>query len=296
MRVDARQRWAWALAALLLTALIILAARRLDATRLFAELASLHTVWIAVASVCYLAILPLWALQWRLLAPDVERNRFRPMLDVVTLTSSTHNTTAFMVGEATSVILLVTQIGLARSAALSVLAMDQLLVGVAKLAVLTTAALAVTLPAWMNEGMAAVGVGVILLFGACVLVAARFEAIAAHLAPLKSVRRGGGALALAFAKKLVEIAAIVCVQHAFGISLPLSSAVVVLGALNIATLVPIVPGNLGVFEGAVAVTYTWLGVPAEQAVGMGIVSHACYLAALALPGYVVVARSAVRGS
>ena len=296
MRVDARQRWAWALAALLLTALIILAARRLDATRLFAELASLHTVWIAVASVCYLAILPLWALQWRLLAPDVERNRFRPMLDVVTLTSSTHNTTAFMVGEATSVILLVTQIGLARSAALSVLAMDQLLVGVAKLAVLTTAALAVTLPAWMNEGMAAVGVGVILLFGACVLVAARFEAIAAHLAPLKSVRRGGGALTLAFCKKLVEIAAIVCVQHAFGISLPLSSAVVVLGARNIATLVPIVPGNLGVFEGAVAVTYTWLGVPAEQAVGMGIVSHACYLAALALPGYVVVARSAVRGS
>ena len=79
--------------------------------------------------------------------------------------------------------------------------------------------------------------------------------------------------------------AILCVQRAFGVHLPLASGVLVLAALNLATLLPLVPGNLGVYEGAVVVTYAHLGLSAEQAVGIAVVQHAAYFAALALPGY-----------
>jgi uncharacterized membrane protein YbhN (UPF0104 family) len=51
-----------------------------------------------------------------------------------------------------------------------------------------------------------------------------------------------------------------------------------------------VPGNLGVYEAAVVVAYAWLGVPPERALGIALVQHACYFAALALPGYRWLAR------
>ncbi|MDB4892467.1 MAG: flippase-like protein, partial [Gemmatimonadetes bacterium] len=185
------------------------------------------------------------------------------------------------------------------------IAMDQLLVGIAKLGVLSTAALTLTLPQWMANGVAALAIGVMTLLVCTVLAAWQYKAIAARaerllparavtamgsiglaLAPLRSPSRFGGALALALLKMFVETLAMVCIQHAFGVELPFASAVLVLAALNLATLVPVVPGNLGVYEAAVVLIYSRFGVPTEQAVGMAIVQHACFLAALALPGYV----------
>ena len=287
-----------------LIGLLVLAARRIDVARVISEVRTVRAWWIVAAVGSYVTILPLWALQWRLLAPQTHRNTFRRMLGVIALTSSTHNTTVFLVGEATGGLLLATHVGLGRAAALSVIAMDQLIVGVAKLGVLTTAALALTLPRWMANGVATLAIGVGVLFICALLAAWQYDAIAARaerfvparaatavesigraLAPLRSVPRGGGALVIAFVKMLAEIVAIICVQRAFGVALPFSSALLVLAALNIATLVPIVPGNLGVYEGAIVLIYARLGVATEQAVGMAVVQHACFFAALALPGY-----------
>jgi uncharacterized membrane protein YbhN (UPF0104 family) len=116
-------------------------------------------------------------------------------------------------------------------------------------------------------------------------------AVGTSLAPLRSPRRSGGALVLALAKKAAEALAILCVQHAFGVELPISSALLVLAAVNLATMVPLVPGNLGVYEAAVVVGYAYLGVPAERALGIAAMQHACYFVALALPGYRWLARS-----
>jgi hypothetical protein len=121
-------------------------------------------------------------------------------------------------------------------------------------------------------------------------------AVGEALAPLRSPSRGGGALLLALAKKAAEVAAILCVARAFGVELPAAGAVLVLAALNLATLLPIVPGNLGVYEAAVVLAYAHLGVDAERALGIALVQHACWFAALALPGYRWLARSAPRSS
>ena len=75
-----------------------------------------------------------------------------------------------------------------------------------------------------------------------------------------------------------------CVQRAFGLDLPAGSAVLALGMLNLSTLLPIVPGNVGVYEGAVVLAYTRYGVPAEQALALAALQHLCYLVALAAPG------------
>jgi uncharacterized membrane protein YbhN (UPF0104 family) len=294
----------------IVTGLVVLAATRLSPARVLAGLAVAHPLWIALALLCFVAILPLWALQWTLLAPDTASVRLSTMTGVVAMTSTVLNTTPLLVGEAAGVFFLVTEAGLGRAAALSVLAMDQLFVGIAKLFVLTSAAALMTLPRWMASGahslLAAVGalaIGIVLVAwrgdtlsswaarGAPPRAARLLSSLGAGLAPIRSPSRSGGALALALAKKAAETLAIYCVQRAFGVELPLASALLILAAVNLATLLPLVPGNLGVYEGAVVLAYAYLGVPPERAIGIALVQHACFFLALALPGYRWMARS-----
>lgn len=306
-----RRRAAWALALVVVLAVGALSLRHIDVERVVLEMRHIHAGWIVAALVAFVAILPLWALQWCILAPQMPKNTFGRMLSVTTLISSTLNTTPFFVGEAAGVLLLATRIGIARAAAVSIMLMDQLLVGIAKVIVLSTAALLLTLPAWMRTGWETLALGVLLLLVVLGIVTWRREWLVAHaervlperlaiavgnlgtaLAPVHSPTRGGSALLIALAKKLAEVIAILSVQRAFGVALPFSSAVLVLAALNLATLLPIVPGNLGVYEGAVAVVYTRLGLSTEHAVSIAVVQHACYFVALAGPGYVWAAASA----
>jgi glycosyltransferase 2 family protein len=299
---------------LALAAAFLLALRRLDPTRAWDAISTVRGVWVAAATLCYLAILPLWAWQWHLLAPAGRSQTFHRMLRVVTTTSGVLNTTPLLVGEATGVVLLVTLTGLERTTALSVLAMDQLLVGVAKLGVLATAAVVAPLPEWVARGaigliVLVAALATLLLFGASRGVwrartqaesrgAARsgrvgsmrdrlarsLDALPTALAPLRSPRRGGGALALALVKKAVEVCAMLCMQRAFGLDLPIGASVLALAMLNLSTLLPIVPGNIGVYEGSVVLAYSRFGVAPEQAVGLAALQHLCYLLALAAPG------------
>lgn len=310
----ARARWMMRVVALaVVTALLVLALRRLSFTRVIAELVVVRPLWIALALLCFLSILPLWALQWRLLATTTRVPRLRTMLGVVAMTSTVLNTAPMFVGEAAGVYFLIAEAGLARGAALSVLAMDQLFVGVAKVFVLATAATLVALPLWMERGARAFVAAVALLSASLVVVAWRARSLSAlaarwvparparliltvgtALGPVRSPARSAGALGLALAKKLAETLAILCVQRAFGVELSLGSAVLVLAATNLATLLPIVPGNVGVYEAAVVLAYSRVGISPERALGIAAVQHACFFVALALPGYRWLARSVAR--
>lgn len=297
-----------AVSVLVLGALLVVAIRRFDFAQVLATLTSARPAWLVLAILWYVAILPLWALQWCVLAPPDGRPLFARMLGVVAMTSSVLNSTAIFVGEAAAVVFLVTSAGLARAAALSVLAMDQLVLGIAKVSLLVLATWLLVLPLWMERGMRALALLVVLLLVGLLAiawadrtvtrVAHRLPERAAHalramagaLAPLRSPWRGGSALVLALLKKLAEILAIVCIQRAFGVELPVSSAVLVLAALNLSTLIPVVPGNVGVYEAVTVLAYGYMGVDAERALGMALVQHACYFVALALPGYGWLAR------
>ncbi len=294
-----------------LAVLVVLAARRLSLARVVAELAVAHPAWIALALLCFVAILPLWALQWRVLAPAPDKPPLSTMLGVVSMTSSVLNTTPLLVGEAAGVYFLVAEAGLARAAAFSVLAMDQLFVGIAKLCVLGVVATTLSLPGWMARGAAAL-VGAVGALVAVVVVVAwqaarattlagrllpatlarRIVSVGAALAPVRSPSRALGALALALLKKLAESLAILCVARAFGVELAVPSALLVLAAVNLATLLPLVPGNVGVYEAAAVLAYGYLGVSPERALGIALVQHACYFVALAVPGYWWLARVA----
>jgi uncharacterized membrane protein YbhN (UPF0104 family) len=299
-------RWPILLLWIALTVAIVLSARALPWQRALDQTRHLQMSWVLLAVVANVGILPLWALEWRLLAPRSAGTTFRAMVEVVTITAAVLNSVPFFAGEAAGVGLLIAR-GLSRGAALSVLAMDQLLVGFAKLSVLAVAAAVAPLPAWLRGGLGSIVAGVATLFAVLLALAhrgaamrdqllvkssaprrwlARAAALGAHLEMLREPSRAWRVALLALAKKGFELLAIIALQLAFGLDPSVPLAFLVLAALSVTTLLPITPANLGVYEATVFAAYRFAGAPAELALGIAVVQHLCFLLPMLATGYV----------
>jgi uncharacterized membrane protein YbhN (UPF0104 family) len=71
-----------------------------------------------------------------------------------------------------------------------------------------------------------------------------------------------------------RIAAATAVAASLGISHPLAAALVIIPALDVAGLIPITPGNVGVTSAAIAVAFQAQGVSFTQGLAAGIAFHA----------------------
>lgn len=313
----AATRRSWLLLAfwVALTIALIVALPSLPWQRALSELRHAGLPWVALAVVLNFAILPLWALEWSLLVP-VVRVAFARMFEIVSVTASVLNSVPFLAGEASAVALLIGRGGLGRGAALSVLAMDQLLVAFAKLATLALAAWLAPIPDWLRNGLATL----VVTFGGMLIALlplahrwqqlrdrldadptrvrrtiARLVEWGEHLDVLRAPGRISRAAVLALAKKAAELAAIVAIQAAFGMYPSVPTAALVLAGLALSTLLPIAPANLGVYEATVFAVYRYVGVPAETALGIAIVQHLCFLLPSLATGYLTLTLGQLRG-
>ena len=104
-------------------------------------------------------------------------------------------------------------------------------------------------------------------------------ALAAPAGALLVTARGAARLALfAFLAPLAKAAAIVVVLQGLGVGSP-RDALVVVPALELAALVPLTPGNIGVAGAAAAGALHAQGLPISEAVQAGLVLHAIETAA-----------------
>jgi len=87
---------------------------------------------------------------------------------------------------------------------------------------------------------------------------------------------------------LGEASAIWSIQKGFGVDLPIWSILLILAALNLTTIIPLTPGNLGVYEATVFFIYQHLGIEPEQAIALALTQHLCFLLPLAGTGYVYI--------
>jgi uncharacterized membrane protein YbhN (UPF0104 family) len=90
------------------------------------------------------------------------------------------------------------------------------------------------------------------------------------------------------------VAAVLAVQQSFGVALPWWSAVLVVAALSLSTMLPLAPANLGVFEATAFVVYRELGVSDQRALGLALVQHACFLAPMIVTGYALLTARQLR--
>jgi len=109
----------------------------------------------------------------------------------------------------------------------------------------------------------------------------------AHLEVLRDMRIFSFGLLLAFLMMFFQTLGIWAVQKSLGFDLPFWAPILVMGALNLATVLPITPGSFGIYEGTAFLAYQFCGLAPESALGLALLQHLCFLAPMVGTGYLV---------
>lgn len=297
-------RWvaAWAMA----SALLVACFQGVGWGEVAPVVARAHPGWLAAAVLANGAILFLWARQWTLFLPPGRAVPYPRMLRVTAVMAMIANSVPFLAGQAAGLHLLATRGRVGHATAVSVTALDQLTEGAAKLTLILLLATLAPLPDGLRPALLGLSLGVAALAVALALLA-RGSAVPSVLArgrlaaagrfvaevrgALASVRRPGvlaGGTLLALAMKAAELAGILAVGAALGADVGPAGALLVLVAVNLATMVSLAPANLGVYEGSAFLAWRALGVDPELALGLAVVQHVAYLLPMAGGGWLTV--------
>lgn len=281
-------RTARVLLAVTAASLIAFAASRLDTAALRAGIMAASGTWLVVSVVLHLLIQPIAALQWRALIPGAIPIAWRRLLRLFALTSFMSNAANGLVGHAAVVVLVSAEPGIGSGGALSLLLLDQIVIGVAKIAVVLLAASMAPLPFWLRRGVLVLGVSVALLMAVLLFASAALHRwprlpLLGRLATVPPARFLG-AVGCALGVRVAEAGAIAAVLAAFGLPVSMTSVLFVLVATALAAMVPVIPANLGAYEGAVVAALRLLGTAPAPALLVAVVLHASQLFASVVPG------------
>ena len=223
--------------------------------------------------------------------------------------STSCNSLPFPGGHAVGLVLFARLAHIQHSVALSVLALDQMLEGIVKVVVLTLAASFSPLPEQMEQSIQ-VFIVVIVLFIVIMFYAAykipkvknldeklsssllfRFKTFvsqwAGHLEILRDYRVFSAGLFLALVMMALQALGIWATQMSLGQELPFWTTILVMAALNLATIFPITPGNFGIYEATAFLIYKFSGLSPEMALSLAFLQHICFLVPMAGTGWVV---------
>lgn len=311
-----RPAWIWLAALAVATVLLYVLVKDMDWNLVGQELRNISFGWIALAVLFNFTILALWSVQWSVFLPRQTQVPYSNLFEVIALMAMVLNTVPYMAGHASGVLLLARRGKVGHTVALSVLALDQLAEGFAKLSILLLVTVFIPLPDWLRQGIiglvAGVGVLSIVLFWfshrhrefearAEHKRSWRFDTLrhyvakwAHHLEALRSPKVLSTALLLALAMKGAEVTAILLIQRSFGLDLPMWSGLLILASVGLATMVAVAPANFGVYEATVFSVYRYLGATPEQALGLAVLQHLCYLIPLVGTGYLLILLRNVR--
>jgi len=277
----------------------------IDLDRAWIEFSRADPFWLLCAVFFNACILLVWTSLWRLLLPEKCSVPFSRIFQANSYMSTSCNTIPFPGGHAVGVMALARRAEVGHSIALSVLALDQLMEGFAKIFVLTLVAIFVPLPEPMRQGIL-VFVFVIGFFAAIMFYLAhkqprikedtvsfmgkvrRFVSRwSVHLEILRDVRIFSFGLLLAFLMMFAQTLGIWAVQKSLGLDLPFWAPILVMGALNLATVLPVTPGNFGIYEGTAFLAYQFYGLSSESALSLALLQHLCFLIPMVGSGYLV---------
>lgn len=100
-----------------------------------------------------------------------------------------------------------------------------------------------------------------------------FSSFTAGLSSLRSVRHFGLVVFFSLASWTCQAGVIYCLNFAFGYALPPYAAVLVMIINTVAIMIPITPGNVGIFQLATLFSLGLFGISKEEALSFGIVLH-----------------------
>ena len=304
-----RNKLIWVAVWLVLAAGLGFAASGLAWGRVFEAARQASLVWLPAALAANLIAIPLWALSWRFITPVKAKISLVRFTEVLAVVLSAVQAFSIFAGGATAYFLMVERLRLTRSAALSVLVLDQFTTGFVKALII---GLALTLPSTPPVLRGIGGLLVVVMIAATLALAyastsrERLHAISARLGGrsgralevigdwtenldvFRNWPRMSAAILFMLARRLMEGIAAYCVARSLGIPVGPEIGLLVVASIAVVTLIPSPPGNIGLYEAAVVAAYQWMGVEAEVALAAALLQHAAALLAALTPGGLIV--------
>ena len=285
--------------------LFYLCLQSIDLDRAWIEFSRADPFWLFAAVFFNACILGVWSSLWYLLLPEKCSVPFSRIFQANSYMSTSCNTIPFPGGHAVGVVALARRAEVGHSVALSVLALDQLMEGFAKTFVLTLVVIFVPLPESVGQAIL-IFVVVIGFFASIIFYLAHKQPRvkegtisfidkirkfvsrwSVHLEILRDVRIFSFGLLLALLMMFVQTLGIWAVQKSLGLDLPFWAPILVMGALNLVTVLPITPGNFGIYEGTAFLAYQFYGLSSELALSLAFLQHLCFLIPMVGSGYLV---------
>jgi glycosyltransferase 2 family protein len=295
--------------ALLSTLLLVWCFRKVEWGVFLEHLENIKIYYLILGVTSTFIILLMKSFQIRVYLPPHKKLPLHRIFQVVSILMMTVSLLPFWGGHALFIYLLGHREGVGKTVALSIITLEQIVEGIGKLFIFGVVLLAVPLPPWMGRGIKSFLILVTAAFSVLLLLAyffrdldqkkgnARYPRLtqiyhlffewAHHLKPLKDWRTVGQAAFLSILMKCLETSAVFMVQKSFGVELPFYAPFLVVAALSLATVLPLSPGRLGVFEATAFVVYQSLGVDSTLAIALGLFIHMVHSLPLILTGYFV---------
>jgi len=285
--------------------LFYLCLQSIDLDRAWIEFSRADPFWLFAAVFCNACILGVWSSLWYLLLPEKCSVPFSRIFQANSYMSTSCNTIPFPGGHAVGVVALARRAEVGHSVALSVLALDQLMEGFAKTFVLTLVVIFVPLPEPVGQAIL-IFVVVIGFFASIMFYLAHKQPRviegtisfidkirklvsrwSVHLEILRDVRIFSFGLLLALLMMFAQTLGIWAVQKSLALDLPFWAPILVMGALNLATVLPVTPGNFGIYEGTAFLAYQFYGLSSESALSLALLQHLCFLIPMVGSGYLI---------
>ncbi len=299
MKID-RQKLAF-LAGMAISAFFLaLAFRGLQPEQFWASLSQLDPSLLLISSLVYFLAMLIIAFRWQILLHSVKRVPLAALFKLVAIGYMGNNAYPLRAGDGLRIALLSREHHIPLLRATTIIAVEHLYNGTIMMAFILLGLAAIDLESPTVEaifGLTAplvsmaiaaalflaakptmlrrlVGWAVMRLPRALGKAAQRLsEDVIAGLESLRSPRHFLGALLASFLTWGVEAGTYWLVMFAFGLELNYAVALLLVGAVNLAGLIPASPGQVGVNEFVVITILTALGLPAATATAYAVVAH-----------------------
>jgi hypothetical protein len=280
-------------AAAAILALCVYAARQLDIAAAGAMLCDAKPGWVVLATFVNFPLTLVQALRWRILLGPASQVRVLSLFRYKLTAQAVSNLLPIRPGDALRVYLPWARHGVPAVTATSALVIEHALEGCGLALVAAPLLLLGPTPAWVRAGTALVAAASLGALAVAATLARHPRVEPPHgwryrlQLSAQAMRRPAAAAALLGLTLLgwtMEVLLVVVCLTAVGIPATLSSAALVLLAVNLTLSVPATPANLGPFEASVFLALAALGVTGPRALAMALLYHLVQLVPSTLAG------------
>lgn len=268
--------------------------------------------WVAFAAVLSTLDLAFRGLRWQRLLRPIARIRYLPMFGYLLIGYLANNVLPARLGELVRSHYIGDREGISRAAALGTVVVERVIDLVAVVGIATAALLILSVRGVVATAVF-VGAGVATAFLVVLALAIvahrlpgadRVRAIADRWPKLQDLARSlqGGlqvasrprtvieALVTSVAAWTCSILAFAAIGQAIGIQLTIGQAALIGSSVALASAVPAGPSNLGTFELAAVKVSSAIGIPADTAFALALLSHATILVVTSVGGAIAFIR------